>query len=309
MTALPADLAAVPQPTRATCATCGLPLEGRYCTACGEERLEPNQLTVRHFVMGSLVPEIVNLDGKIWRTLGLLLFRPAALALEYVAGRRRKYVQPLRVLLTAIIVFVLAMPKGVGFTFNIGPMAMSVMPASLPQAGSVQGMLSHLDRFGILERLFVAKAGAVAAAPDDVTRRFRDALSDFATPVSFASVVLLAIVLYALFRRRRRLFVEHAVLSMHYFSFVLLSSLIYVIARKLGLFESIVGLLLVMVGVTVWQAGYLVVALRRFYWHADARRLIPWTKAAGAAVLLYLVNSAFITGAQLLGGAIAIWRL
>jgi uncharacterized protein (TIGR03382 family) len=307
MTAPPAGIAAVPQSRSSTCATCGLPLNGRYCAACGEERLEPNQLTVRHFVTASLVPEIVNLDGKIWRTVGLLLFRPAALALEYAAGRRRRYVQPLRVLLTAIVIFVLGMPKGVGFTFSVGPLKLSVMPTSLPKGGSIQGTLSHIDRFGLLERMFTAKAGPVASAPADVTRRFGDALSDFATPVSFASVLLLAVVLYALFRRRRPLFVEHAVLSMHYFSFVLLSSLVYVVSRKLGL--TMAGFLLVMLGVTLWQAGYLVFALRRFYWQSDTRRLIPWTKAACAAVLLYLVNSAFITGVQLLGGAIAIWRL
>ena len=312
MTATPVDLAAVPPPpstSRAVCATCGLPLEGRYCSACGEERLEPHQLTVRHFVTDSLLPEIVNLDGKIWRTLGLLLFRPGALALEYAAGRRRKYVQPLRVLLTAIIVYVLAMPKGVGFTFNFGPIALSVMPATLPKSGSIQGTLQQIDRFGMLERLFTTKMGPVATAPDAVTRRFTDMLRDFTTPVSFASVVLLAIVLYALFRRRRPLFVEHAVLSMHYFSFVLLSSLIHVIARGLGVFASMAGLLLVMVSVALWQGAYLVFALRRFYWPSDARRLIPWTRAAAAAVLVYLVNSVFITVVQLMGGAVAIWRL
>lgn len=257
----------------------------------------------------SLLPEIVNLDGKIWRTLGLRLFRPGVLALEYAAGRRRKYVQPLRVLITAIVVFVLAMPKGVGFTFNIGPLALSVMPASLPKSGSVQGTLSQIDRFHVLERLFTAKAGPVASASDDGTRRFSEALRDFATPVSFASVVLLALVLYLLFRKRRPLFVEHAVLSMHFFSFVLLSSLIHVIARGLGAFKSITGLLLVMFGVALWQAVYLVFALRRFYWHADARRLVPWAKSAAAAVVIYVVNSAFITIVQLMAGMIAIWRL
>lgn len=309
MTAPPADLAAVTQPPSAACATCGLPLEGRYCAACGEERLEPHQLTVRHFVTDSLVPEIVNLDGKVWRTLRMLLFRPGLLPLEYAAGRRRRYLQPLRVLLTAIVVFVLAMPKGRGFTLNIGPMALSVMPASLPKGGSIEGTLAHIDRFGVLERQFGAKLGPVAAAPDDVARRFSGLLSDFATPVSFASVLLFAIVLYALFRRRRPLLVEHAVLSMHYFSFVLLTSLLYVIAMKTGLFGSMAGLLVVMFGVTLWQAVYLVFALRRFYWHSDAGRSIPWGKAAGAAVLLYLVNSLFITGVQLVGGALAIWRL
>lgn len=307
MTATPGELA-VPQSTSLKCATCGLPLEGRYCAACGEERLEPHRLTVRHFLTDTLVPEIVNLDGRIWRTLRLLLYRPGFLALEYAAGRHRKYVRPLRVLIAAIIVFVLTMPDGRGFTINIGPVPLNIMPTSLPK-GSIQGTLDQIDRFGMLERLFTSKMGPVAAASADASQRFSNLIGDFTTTVSFATVLLLAIVLYVLFRRRRPLLVEHAVLSMHYFSFVLLSSLLIIVAVKLDLFESWVGFFLLMFGVMLWQAVYLVLALRRFYWHADPRRLIPWTKATGTAVLMYVVNSAFITGVQLMGGAIAIWRL
>ena len=289
------------------CASCGLELHGRYCAACGAERFEPNQLTVRYFMTDTLV-EIVNLDGKIWRTVRFLLFRPGFLALEYAAGRSRKYVRPLRVLIAAIIVFVLAMPSGRGFTLNIGPVSLSTMPTSLPE-DSIEGTLNQIDRFGVLEQLFTAKMGRVSAASADTSRRFSELTGDFVTTVSFATALLFAIVLYALFRRRRPLFVVHAVLSMHYFSFVLLSSLILIIAVGLDLFENFAWLLLLMFGVTLWQAVYLVYALRRFYWHADLRRLIPWTQAAAIAALMYVVNSAFITGAQLMGGAIAIWRL
>lgn len=315
MTATPANLAAVP-PTAAatpappaTCASCGAPLSGRFCSACGEQKLEPHQLTLRHFLTDSLVPEIVNLDGKIWRTLRKLLFRPGALALAYVAGRRRKYVQPLRVLFTAIIVFVLAMPGGLGFTLGAGPIALSVVPSTLPSSGSIRGTFDQIDRFGMLERMFTARVGPVETAPADVARRFREMLGDFVTPVSFMTVVMLSIVLYALFHRRRPLLVEHAVLSMHYFSFVLLTTLIDLVALKAGVFRSMVGMLSVMLGVVLWQGAYLVVALRRFYWDPDARGVRPWAQAAGAALLLYVANSLFITVVQLVGGAIAIWRL
>lgn len=306
MAATPTEIAAVPDQPPAACATCGLALAGRYCAGCGEERLAPHQLTVRHFMTDSVIPELANLDGKIWRTLRLLLFRPGALALEYAAGRRRKFVQPLRVLITAILVFVLVMPEGIGFTLHFGQVALSVVPASLPSQGSIRGTLDQIDRFGVLERLFAAKAGPVEAASGAVAGRFSESLADFATPVSFASVLLLATVLYLLFRRRRPLFVEHAVLSMHYFSFVLLTSLIDLAAVRLG--RTLAVFVGVMLAVTLWQAAYLVTALRRFYW-ADAGGWRPWAMAGGAAVVLYLANSLFITIVQLLGGAIAIWRL
>src|SRR5262245_39781968 len=101
-----------------TCASCGHPLDGPFCSRCGEERLDPGKLTLWHFITSSLPGEVFDLDSKIWRTLRLLLFRPGFLALEYAAGRRRPYVKPLRVLLTAIIVYALSTASGNNFTLG-----------------------------------------------------------------------------------------------------------------------------------------------------------------------------------------------
>ena len=68
----------------------------------------PKQAHTAVFPNGHCRCELLSLDGKIWRTLGLLRFRPVFLALEYAAGRRRLYINPLRVLIVAIVVYVLA---------------------------------------------------------------------------------------------------------------------------------------------------------------------------------------------------------
>ena len=41
----------------------------------------------------------VSLDGRLWRTLAGLLFRPGFLTREYFAGRRRRYIRPARLFL------------------------------------------------------------------------------------------------------------------------------------------------------------------------------------------------------------------
>ena len=114
------------------CASCGQPLEGRYCSSCGEQALDPSKLTVWHFLTHTVVHELFNFDGKIWRTLGLLLFRPGFLALEYAAGRRRPYVNPLRILIATIILYVLATQGGTGFTLGVGPLNHVVRQRNAP---------------------------------------------------------------------------------------------------------------------------------------------------------------------------------
>ena len=47
------------------------------------------------------VGHYVALEGTLWRTLGLLLRHPGRLTREYLDGRRRRYVLPLRLYLTA----------------------------------------------------------------------------------------------------------------------------------------------------------------------------------------------------------------
>jgi hypothetical protein len=297
--------------TSAACASCGHVFDGRYCSSCGEERLDAGKLTVRHFVTDTLVPEIVNLDGKIWRTLRLLLFRPAFLAIEYSAGRRRPYVKPLRVLLTAIVVYALSMPSGTNFTLGfeaLPGLKLSVVPVAAPETRSVGATLFQIDRFGVLERMLTRKIGPTESITNDVRDRFNGMLNGLATPLSFTTVVLLALALYACFHRRRPLFLEHAVFSMHYFSFVLLTSLLLVVGLELGAFKLFAVFLALMLVVTLWQFAYLTVAIRRFYL-PDTRRLLAWPTASALAVMLYVLSSFFITVVQLSAAAIAIWRL
>jgi hypothetical protein len=293
--------------TPAVCASCGRPLAGEnYCSSCGEEVLDARKLTLRYFLTHTVLHEILSFDGKIWRTLKLLLFRPGFLALEYAAGRRRPYVGPVRVLLVAIIAYVLATQSGTSFTLNIGPLKLNVAPPPTSPGRSIEATLEQADRFGILERMFTERFGPVANASDEIRTRFNRSLDGFATPLSFTTVLLVAFVLHACLYRRRPLLVEHVVFSMHFFSFVLLGLLLPSLALRLRAYYVALPLLLF---VNVWQFVYLAVAVRRFYLSAGQSPLLAWTASGAAAVLLILLNSAFITAIQFAAGAYAIARL
>jgi hypothetical protein len=52
---------------------------------------------------------------------------------------------------------------------------------------------------------------------------------------------------------------------------------------------------------------YVAKAISRFYFGTDPRWIRRGLLATAAAAMIYLLNSAFITGVQLLGGALALW--
>jgi len=296
--------------TPAACVSCGRPLAGQnYCSHCGEEILDARKLTLSYFLTHSVLHELLNVDGKIWRTLKLLLFRPGFLAREYAAGRRRPYVGPVRILIVAIILYVLATQSGIGFALNIGPIKLSTAPAPMSPGRSIGATLESVDRFGILEGMFTEKLGPVASASDETRARFNRLLDGFATPLSFKFVLLVALTLYALFHRRRPLLVEHAVFSMHAYSFVLLSLLFVVLVMRLRLTTNFAFGISLLLSVMVWQFAYLAIGIRRFYLAERPRSLLAWVASLGLAVLVYLLNSLYITAIQFAGGAYAIARL
>jgi len=90
-----ADVA--PANRAAACANCGAPVDGAYCARCGQET--SIALPTARAFLREAAGRYVALDGRLWRTLAALFFRPGFLTREYLAGRRRRYVRPGRLFL------------------------------------------------------------------------------------------------------------------------------------------------------------------------------------------------------------------
>ena len=110
---------AVPAPA---CQNCGAPLLGPHCYACGQ----PVNGLVRHFssIVGDFLDSVLNIDARVFRTLWPLFARPGYLSREYFAGRRVRYVSPVRlfVFLSIVTFFVaqLTWSFGDSVQFNDG---------------------------------------------------------------------------------------------------------------------------------------------------------------------------------------------
>ena len=110
--AAPAAPALLPPPgSGRRCENCGAPLYGEHCFACGQ----PTKGLVRQFssIVGDFFDTIFNIDSRVLRTIGPLLLRPGYLSLEYFAGRRVRYVTPMRLFLFLSLVGFLAIHASV----------------------------------------------------------------------------------------------------------------------------------------------------------------------------------------------------
>lgn len=104
--------------TEKDCLNCGTIVEGRYCQVCGQENIVPKDTLwglISHFFQ-----DITHFDGKFFSTGRLLLTKPGFLPKEYIAGRRARYLHPIRMYVFTSAVFFLIFysvynPKNMGF--------------------------------------------------------------------------------------------------------------------------------------------------------------------------------------------------
>ena len=93
------------------CENCGAVVPDRFCSACGQ------LASSFHRPLWALVTESIAdmfaLDGRLLRSLPLLMFRPGRMTRNYLDGQRARYVPPFRMFLLASVIFFLTI-----FTMN-----------------------------------------------------------------------------------------------------------------------------------------------------------------------------------------------
>jgi len=91
--------------TDKTCLNCGAEITGRYCSACGQENIEPKQ-TVWHLIQ-HFFSDVTHFDGKFFVTVKDLFAKPGFLSKEYMIGRRVSYLDPIRMYIFTSAIFFL----------------------------------------------------------------------------------------------------------------------------------------------------------------------------------------------------------
>ena len=81
------------------CLNCGCRLVGDFCHCCGQ-RAHVHR-TLRGFFQ-DFVQGLFNFEGKIWRTLPMLAWRPGEMTRRYIAGERARFISPVALYLFSV---------------------------------------------------------------------------------------------------------------------------------------------------------------------------------------------------------------
>ncbi|MBN8578371.1 MAG: DUF3667 domain-containing protein [Cytophagales bacterium] len=87
-----------------SCKNCSGPVEGNYCSACGQPVLGRFTLL---YLWQLLYQDLLDLDKGLWHTAKDLTLRPGRMIADYLNGKTKPYYSPLKYLLILVAVMYL----------------------------------------------------------------------------------------------------------------------------------------------------------------------------------------------------------
>ena len=291
-------------PVAQACANCGHDFGSpppRFCPACGQES------HVRPPRLGEFLQQFGGAyfatEGALWRTLKLLLFKPGELTRQYLAGRRKHYVLPLRLYLSiSLVVFLLLRLQGGAVEVEVDAQERTAQPETKATGKASISILGNGNMgFGLKDGVFFCRQ-----VPDWVCKRAKKRIDIDPKAVSaewerskdrfignVGAAMFLLVPSFALWMKlaywnRRLRYTEHLVFALHVHAFWFIA---------LALMFADLWWLTALGGTAV--PVYTMLAMRRVY----GGRLWPRLSRAGLISLLYLVMLTLVLS------LVALWTL
>jgi hypothetical protein len=138
----------------ASCLNCGAALAGPYCHACGQHAHVHRTLGAffHDFLHG-----VLHFEGKIWRTLPMLAWKPGELTRRYIDGQRARFVSPIALFLFSVFLM-----------FGVIGLTSHGINTAEASADATRQLQKDQKKLGILQekRATVAKSGLPTAKFD-----------------------------------------------------------------------------------------------------------------------------------------------
>jgi hypothetical protein len=282
--------------TSGVCLNCGEALSGRYCPACGQAAIDPNP-TLGEFVHEA-AGEFLLWDGKLATTFRLLLTKPGALTREYLAGRRARYLSPLRLYLTCSVLFfaLKALAPDPPIVVEAGKTQLGVVTIQEDTVGNTLATIDSMTRSrSATQRVTGRIVGNALRHGKETAAAMRQIIPN----VMFVLVPIFAGLVALVFRGRRMRYPQHLAFALHTHAFLFLALTLTLVPRVTH--NVVVDALAVAVSFGA-IAVYVVLAVRHVYSGSLGGAIVR----SGAVAATYFVA---FTAAMLLTFAVAALRL
>jgi len=237
--------------TDKTCLNCNHVVENKYCPNCGQENTETRQSF--HYLFTHFIEDLTHYDGSFWKTIKALLFRPGRLTKEYLEGKRKKYVPPVKLyIFISFVAFLLPnllpefsfvdkkdsekkaivneidqkeIDKKEVVVFNGPPISNLKQLDSIKNSEAEQKKMSRLQYYAY--KYTIKNKGKVAKA--EYRKQIEENLKHNIPKVLFLYMPVFAFFLWLIHNKKRWYYFDSGVFTLHYFAFLLLLFTMYVV--------------------------------------------------------------------------------
>lgn len=219
-----------------TCENCNNVVSERFCGYCGQENLVIDKSFIHLFK--HFFEDITHYDSAFWKTLKLLFFNPGFLTIQFLKGKRVSYLQPVRLYIFAsfITFFLLSI-----FPDNVNK-ELSNNNFTIKEAGFEQKnifsvkKLDSIQKFGKeneklnsfnywIKRKVYTKFEEMPQ--NELSSKFSDSFFHNIPKGLFLYMPIFSLILWLFHNKKKWFYFDHAIFTIHFFSFLLLASLTY----------------------------------------------------------------------------------
>jgi hypothetical protein len=261
--------------------------ENNYCSNCGQLNTD-KKITLRQIIK-EFLGEYFTFDSKFFRSITPLLFKPGHLTREYLDGKRVNYILPLRlyVFTTFLFFFIVTFNTKLDFDkfsdsdYKIENDKQDSLVASnkndivifdvdSSKAKNSAPIKFAYDDSSDSDSPFVKyinnKAKYLASQGKDGANLFVKELINQLPKVMFVLLPIFALILKLIYYRKKLLYVEHLVFSLHIHTFIFVMLLLTAFISY-DYFILIIILLIIL---------YLFLSLRNFYEQSISKTILKF---------------------------------
>ena len=273
------------------CENCGHFVEKRFCPECGQENVETRQRF--HYLFTHFIQDFVHYDGRFWKTILYLLFRPAKLTKEYLSGKRKQYVPPVTLYIFISFITFLTLAILPESDLNENKELITYNTDANKEKEEEEKKNSDTQDNSINDKQIIKNDNNKSTKNEEIADKFNLEKLEERIKHDFSKAIFLYMPFFAfglwLFHSKKKwYYFDHGIYTLHYFSFILLSILLYVLLEwifsyfKIDIFNKIF---------TLPMISYFI-----YYFFHSHRLVYQETKAISRlkCSFLFFINSFFI---------------
>ncbi len=192
------------------CLNCGSEFTSKFCPQCGQRDVENSDRSIIRLTI-DLLNNVFFFDNRFWISIRYLLTRPGKMTVEFLEGKRRKFISPITLFLFVNVLY-----------FFLSPLT----DYSLPLADQMKYQ-AHSEMATRMVEDKLKKHELSNEAYQESLRtyatKYQSASDNISKSLMILNVPIVALFVYLLSLRKRPYYFDALIFSLHYFTLFLLS--------------------------------------------------------------------------------------